>query len=140
MVMFRRFMFKTATSLARQSSCLALVTGDSLGQVASQTLANLAAITPDIEIPVFRPLIGMDKIEITNLATKIGTYTVSIEPYRDCCSIRSPHPKLNATAGELLQLSEKMELEAAVTEALEATKKVVLHHTGAVAKGSTALD
>jgi thiamine biosynthesis protein ThiI len=140
MVMFRRFMFKTAASLARQASCLALVTGDSLGQVASQTLANLAAITPDVELPVFRPLIGMDKVEITNLASKIETYAISIEPYRDCCSIRSPHPKLNASAAELLQLSAEMDLEAAIAEALQAAEKVVLPLAGAAAPGYRAGD
>lgn len=140
MVMFRRFMFKTAASLARRTSCQALVTGDSLGQVASQTLANLAAISPDVTLPVFRPLIGLDKLEITNLATRIGTYETSIEPYRDCCSIRSPHPKLNATAAELLQQSEVMDLEAAVSEAVGGAEKAVLDHTGVTLRGSAAGD
>ena len=140
MVMFRRFMFKTAASLARSTNCQALVTGDSLGQVASQTLPNLAAISPDVALPVFRPLIGLDKLEITNFATRIGTYETSIEPYRDCCSIRSPHPKLNATAAELLQQSEVMDLEAAVSEAVGAAEKTVLDHSGVMLRGSAAGD
>ena len=88
MVMFRRFMVRAAARLARRASCLALVTGDSLGQVASQTLANLTAISPDLELPILRPLIGLDKVAITRVAERIGTYETSIEPYRDCCSIR----------------------------------------------------
>lgn len=123
MVMFRRFMVKTAARIARLTGSLALVTGDSLGQVASQTLPNLAAISPDVELPIFRPLIGMNKHEITDLAGNIGTYETSIIPHRDCCSIRSPHPVLNARAGDLLQFSQGMELETAVTEAVDGTER-----------------
>jgi len=126
MVMFRRFMVKCAERIARQTNCLALITGDSLGQVASQTLFNLAAISPDVQLPIFRPLIGLDKLEITDRAREIGTYETSILPYRDCCSIRSPRPILNARAGEVLRFSEQMDLDGAVTEALSAKEKVVL--------------
>ncbi len=119
MVLFRRYMFKTAERLARRESCLALVAGDSVGQVASQTLHNLAAIGSDIKLPVMRPLVGLDKLEITALSRKMGAYEASILPYRDCCSIRSPRPVLNARAYQLLELSEKIDLDAAVAEALE---------------------
>ena len=125
MVVFRRFMVKCAESLAQQQNCLALVTGDSLGQVASQTLHNLAAIGPDLSQPVFRPLIGLDKQQITELAVEIGTYATSIQPYRDCCSIRSPHPKLNATTQELRERSESMDLAEAVSEAVANSEKMV---------------
>ncbi len=136
MVMFRRFMVKTAAALAWRTSCKALVTGDSLGQVASQTLGNLAAISPDVELPVFRPLIGMDKLEITSRAIEIGTYDVSIKPYRDCCSIRSQHPKLNARAEELQQLSAWMDLDAAVDEAVEAEEKLIIDRQGQSSPGT----
>ncbi len=126
MVLFRRFMFKCAEHLAGQAGCLALVAGDSLGQVASQTLANLAAICPDVALPVFRPLIGMDKYQITDLAQEIGTYELSIAPYRDCCSIRSPRPVLNAQAKDLLELSQEIDLPTAVTEALAAAEKITV--------------
>jgi len=126
MVMFRRFMFKTAARLAARKSCLALVAGDSLGQVASQTLKNLGAIGTDIELPVLRPLVGMDKMEITAWSRQIGAYETSILPYRDCCSIRSPRPVLNARPQELLRFSEAMDLGAAVDEALAAAVKVVV--------------
>ncbi len=124
MVMFRRFMIKTAVRLAKRNSCLALVTGDSLGQVASQTLPNLAAISSDVSIPILRPLVGMDKMEITAWSKEIGAFTTSILPYRDCCSIRSPRPILNARAQELISRSEKMALHDAVTEAVENTVRL----------------
>ena len=124
MVMFRRFMVKTAVRLARRNSCLALVTGDSLGQVASQTLRNLGAISSDVSIPILRPLVGMDKLEITAWSREIGAFDTSILPYRDCCSIRSPRPILNARAQELLQFSEKMLLHEAVTEAVDSTVRI----------------
>ncbi|MDX2473667.1 MAG: tRNA uracil 4-sulfurtransferase ThiI [Candidatus Krumholzibacteria bacterium] len=124
MVMFRRFMVKTAARLARRNSCLGLVTGDSLGQVASQTMYNLGAISSDVELPILRPLIGMDKMEITAWSKVIGAYETSILPYRDCCSIRSPRPILNARAEDLLIYSEKMLLHEAVTEAVENTVRI----------------
>ncbi len=130
MVMFRRFMIKTAVRLARRSSCLALVTGDSLGQVASQTLHNLAAISSDVSIPILRPLVGMDKMEITAWSKEIGAFETSILPYRDCCSIRSPRPVLNARAQELLRYSEKMALHEAVTEAVENTVRLKIDPVG----------
>ncbi len=124
MVMFRRFMFKTAESLARGNKCRALVSGDSLGQVASQTIHNLGAITPDIRLPILRPLIGMDKQEITAWSREIGLFETSILPYRDCCSIRSPKPVLNARPYDLLHLSKTMDLDAAVHEAIRETVRI----------------
>jgi len=124
MVMFRRFMVKTAARLARRNSCLGLVTGDSLGQVASQTLPNLGAISSDVELPILRPLIGMDKMEITAWSKKIGAFETSILPYRDCCSLRSPKPVLTARAQDLLLFSAKMDLDDAVQEALKDTVEV----------------
>ncbi len=121
MVMFRRFMVRTAVRLARRNKCLALVTGDSLGQVASQTLHNLAAISPDVSLPILRPLVGLDKHEITAWSRRTGLFDTSILPYRDCCSIRSPRPILNARGLDLLKLSEAMGLEDAVREAADAS-------------------
>lgn len=130
MVMFRRFMVRTAQVVARREHCLALVTGDSLGQVASQTLHNLGAIGPDLELPVFRPLIGLDKLEITALSRRIGAFATSIAPYRDCCSIRSPHPVLDARARTLADLSEAMDLRAAIDEALANSARLVVGPQG----------
>jgi thiamine biosynthesis protein ThiI len=118
MVLFRRFMVKTAERFAKRENCHALVTGDSVGQVASQTLPNLRAISPDVKLPILRPLVGFDKVEIVDLAKRIGVYKTAIEPYRDCCSLRSPRPELNAKASTLLELSEKIDMDAAVEEAI----------------------
>ena len=126
MVMFRRFMVKTAARQARRQSCKALVTGDSLGQVASQTLANLGAISPDIELPILRPLVGMDKMEITAWSRKVGLFETSVLPYRDCCSLRSPRPILRARARDLLLYSEQMNLDEAVTETLSGIEKIIV--------------
>ena len=126
MVLFRRFMVKTAERLAERTSCKALVTGDSLGQVASQTLENLSAISSDVKLPILRPLIGMDKMEITAISERVGVFATSILPYRDCCSIRSPKPVLRARAKDLLHWSRVMKLDAAVDEALAAATKVVV--------------
>jgi len=126
MVMFRRFMVLTAARLARRRNCPALVTGDSLGQVASQTLPNLAAISPDVELPILRPLVGMDKMEITAWSRRVGLFDTSVLPYRDCCSIRSPRPILKARARDLLQFSEHMKLDEAVSEALAAAVNVTV--------------
>jgi thiamine biosynthesis protein ThiI len=124
MVLFRRFMVLTAARLAYRSSCLGLVTGDSLGQVASQTLHNLGAISSDVRLPILRPLIGMDKMEIIAWSRKIGAYETSIQPYRDCCSIRSPKPILTARAQDLLMFSSQMDMDSAVTEAVSAAVRV----------------
>jgi thiamine biosynthesis protein ThiI len=124
MVLFRRFMIKTGVWFARRRKCLALVTGDSLGQVASQTLHNLGAISPDVALPILRPLVGMDKMEITDWSRKIGAFDTSILPYRDCCSIRSPKPVLNAKPLEVLEYDQKMDLEGAVREAAKAAVRL----------------
>jgi thiamine biosynthesis protein ThiI len=126
MIMFRRFMFKTASAMAHRNSCKALVCGDSLGQVASQTIENLGAIATDITLPVLRPLVGMDKMEITAWSKVIETFQLSILPYRDCCSIRSPKPVLHARSRELLFYSDEMDLQAAVDEAIACAHKVVV--------------
>ena len=132
MVLFRRFMVKTAARFARRENCLALVTGDSVGQVASQTLANLRAISPDVTLPILRPLVGMDKIEITALSRRVGLYETSIEPHRDCCSIRSPRPVLNARPEQLLELSERIDLPGAVEEAVRDAVRLRLDPEGRV--------
>lgn len=130
MVLFRRFMVKTAERLAYRRGCHALVTGDSVGQVASQTLPNLRAISPDLTLPILRPLVGLDKLEITDLSKRIGVFEASIEPYRDCCSIRSPRPELNAKPETLAELSETIGLTDVVTEAVAASAQIVVGPEG----------
>ena len=109
-IIMRRFMMRIAQSIAKSSASEALVTGESIGQVASQTLKALNATNSSVEIPVFRPLIAMDKLEIIDLARKIGTFETSILPYEDCCSVFSPkHPCLNPRIEEILKLEQKFE-------------------------------
>src|SRR5207245_1833502 len=101
-VVYRRLMLRITQELARRGGALALATGESLGQVASQTLENIAAIDEAASLPVLRPLIGMDKLEITAAAQAIGTYEISIEPDADCCTLFTPrHPATRATLDEI---------------------------------------
>src|ERR1041385_5461854 len=101
-LLYRRFMMRAGEAIARRDGALALVTGDSLGQVASQTLENMAAIEDAGTLPVLRPLIGMDKLEIVREAERIGTFSISIKPHDDCCGFLMPrNPATRATAEEL---------------------------------------
>ncbi|MGB6877246.1 MAG: tRNA uracil 4-sulfurtransferase ThiI [Candidatus Acidiferrales bacterium] len=101
-LLYRRMMLRIAEVFARRSGALALVTGDSLGQVASQTLRNMVSVEAAAKMPVFRPLAGTDKLEIIETARKIGTHDVSAEPFHDCCPVFLPRsPALHATAVEL---------------------------------------
>jgi len=102
---------------ARRDRALALVTGDSLGQVASQTLRNLAAVDAVARMPVFRPLIGTDKMEILATAKKIGTYEISSEPFHDCCPVFMPRaPELSASREELDRAEANLDVAALVTQ------------------------
>ncbi len=97
MIMYRRLMLKMAEQIAKKESCKALVTGDSLGQVASQTLENLSVIYDAAKMPILSPLIGSSKQDIIDIAQEIGTYEISIEKYRDCCSwMIAKHPETKA--------------------------------------------
>jgi tRNA uracil 4-sulfurtransferase len=118
-LLYRRLMLRIAEPFARRDRALALVTGDSLGQVASQTLRNLAAVDAAASMPVFRPLIGTDKIEILELARRIGTYDISSEPFHDCCPVFLPRsPELSASPQELDQAEAKLDLPALIAQGL----------------------
>ena len=102
---------RVANILARELGAKAIVTGDSLGQVASQTLDNLQVIYQASKLPVFAPLIGMNKEETIEVAKRIGTYEISILPYEDCCTlIVSKHPETRASLEEVLKLEERLNL------------------------------
>jgi thiamine biosynthesis protein ThiI len=118
LVAFRAYMLRLADRIARSKGYLGIVTGDSLGQVASQTLENLYAVNMFSQTPTYRPLIGMDKQEIVDLAKKIGTYDLSIQEYRDCCAIIARHPETRVKPQELRELWEKHNLEETVEETL----------------------
>ena len=119
-ILYRRMMYRIAEAVAQKNRCLGIVTGESLGQVASQTLENLAAVSGVVSTSVFRPLIGMDKIEIIKEAKKIGTYEISIEPHPDCCSVFMPaHPATRARKEELDQDEIRYPWKLLMDEALK---------------------
>lgn len=119
-VLYRRLMVRIAGELARREQCWGLVTGDSLGQVASQTPENLSVIEEAAELPLLRPLIGMDKIEITDQAQRIGTFTTSIEPDQDCCSLFTPpHPSTKTRIDDIRRVERGFDIGALVKQGIE---------------------
>ena len=117
-LMLRRFMMKLAERCAREYDCGALITGESLGQVASQTLEALAVTDAAVEIPVFRPCIGLDKEEIVTMARTYGTFETSILPYEDCCTVFTPrHPKTRPTAAQIEEQASRVDFEGLLSDA-----------------------
>ncbi len=104
LVIFRRFMTRVAEKLVARINAQALVTGDNLAQVASQTLENIVANNQAVQLPILRPLLTYDKYEIVDLAKQISTYSLSIEPYKDCCSLVSQHPRTKSDHDTLTQI------------------------------------
>jgi len=117
-VVFRRFIMRVADKIARHRRAQALITGESVGQVASQTLKNINLIAQATNLPILRPLIAMDKIEIINLAQEIETYDLSIQPYRDPCSLHSRKPATWARIEDVLAVEEQINADALVEETL----------------------
>ncbi len=127
-IIMRRYMMKIAELIAKENGCLGLITGESIGQVASQTVQSLAVTNEVCTLPVFRPLIGFDKMEIVDVSEKIGTYETSILPYEDCCTIFvSKHPvtkpNLNVIKRHEQNLEEK--IDELVEKALETDEVVI---------------
>ena len=123
-ILYRRMMVRIAERIAEKEGAVALVTGESLGQVASQTLGNLKVIEDTANLPILRPLIGDDKEEIVNLAQRIGTFDVSTLPHQDCCSLFVPdHPATNATIEDVQAAEDALEVDALVDQALELVEK-----------------
>jgi len=119
-VVYRRLMIRIAEEIARRSGAPALVTGESLGQVASQTLANLSRIDEVATMPVLRPLIGMDKLEITAEAQRLGTFEISIEPDADCCTLFVPkHPATRMTPDDVRAAEARLDLPRLVAMAVD---------------------
>jgi tRNA uracil 4-sulfurtransferase len=128
-LLYRRMMLRIGEVLAKRDRALALVTGDSLGQVASQTLRNLIAVDAAARMVVFRPLIGTDKMEIIATAKKIGTYDISSEPFHDCCPVFMPRkPALYASTEELDEAESKLDVPALITQGLRSTTLEQLHY------------
>lgn len=118
-LVMRRFMMKIASQLAEETGCGALITGESVGQVASQTIGALQCTDAAATLPVFRPVIGMDKEEIIAIARKIGTFETSIQPYEDCCTVFTPrHPRTRPRVEELEQAEQKLPVEELIAEAI----------------------
>jgi tRNA uracil 4-sulfurtransferase len=119
-VVYRRLMVRIAEALGRRHGAQALVSGESLGQVASQTLVNLARINEAGGLPILRPLVGMDKLEITAEARRLGTYEVSIEPDADCCTLFTPrHPATGVSTAELVRAESRLDIERLVSQGCE---------------------
>ena len=129
-LIMRRFMMEISQRLAKDDGCRALVTGENLGQVASQTMEAMAVTGAVVDIPVFMPLIGMDKEEIVTIARRIGTMETSVLPYEDCCTVFTPkHPKTKPTIGQLLHAERKLDREALIQEALATVEKVTVKYS-----------
>ena len=124
-LLLRMFMMKLAERCAEEFKCRALITGESLGQVASQTLAAIAVTDSAVNIPVFRPCIGLDKSEIVLEARKYGTFETSILPFEDCCTVFTPrHPKTQPKLEEVLRELEKVDMQALLDEAYASMQTV----------------
>ena len=124
-LLLRRYMMTIAERIAKEKDCGALITGESLGQVASQTMQALGVTDAAVNMPVFRPCIGMDKEEIVTIARKIGTFETSIQPFEDCCTVFTPkHPKTKPELEKVLVQENKLDFEALVEEALESAYTV----------------
>ena len=133
-LIMRRFMMEISQRIAKRDGCGALITGENLGQVASQTMEAMAVTGAVVDIPIFMPLVGMDKEEIVTIARKIGTMETSILPYEDCCTVFTPkHPKTKPTIAQLLDVEKKLDRETLIQRALESIEKIkVNYHDDAV--------
>jgi len=126
-LIMRRMMMRISEQLANQRGCLALITGESLGQVASQTLPALAVTDTVADIPTLRPLIGMDKEEIIAISRKIDTFEISIQPYEDCCTVFTPkHPKTRPTIKQCIDAESNLDIETLIKTAVENTQYSII--------------
>ena len=124
-LIMRRFMMEISQRIAKEDGCGALITGENLGQVASQTMEAMAVTGAVVDIPIFMPLVGMDKEEIVTIARKIGTLDTSILPYEDCCTVFTPkHPKTKPTLGQLIHAEEALDREGLMEKALAGVEKI----------------
>ena len=124
-LIMRRYMMRIAERIARETESEALITGESIGQVASQTMTALGTTDAVVGMPVFRPLIGFDKSEIIGIARKIGTLEISEQPFEDCCTVFTPrHPATHPKMEKILEGEKKLEEEALIQRALEGTEMI----------------
>ena len=126
-ILMRRFMMRIACAVAEKNGIQALVTGESVGQVASQTLDAMACTNAVCTVPVLRPVVGMDKEEIVRIARRIGTFETSILPYEDCCTVFTPkHPKTKPHLEDLVEAEKALDVDALVAEAVDGIERVML--------------
>jgi thiamine biosynthesis protein ThiI len=125
-ILYRRYMLRLAAEIARRERARVLVTGDSVGQVASQTIENIDVISRAVDMPILRPVIGEDKLEIVDLARRIGTYDISIQPDQDCCSLFVPkHPETRARLQSIEDSESRLDVAGVMKEALAAAEVTV---------------
>lgn len=126
-IIMRRFMMRISQILAQKQDCHALITGESVGQVASQTMYAIGCTDAVCNIPVFRPCIGMDKDEIITISRKIDTFETSIQPYEDCCTVFTPkHPKTKPKVEEIELAEQALDADALIADALQNVRKIVV--------------
>lgn len=127
-LIMRRFMMRLAERIARDAGAKAVVTGENLGQVASQTMEAMASTQAVLSLPVLQPLIGMDKEEIVQMSRKIGTFDTSILPYEDCCTVFTPrHPRTRPKLSEVEAAERALDVEALVEEAMQGIERIELN-------------
>jgi len=130
--LYRRFMVRVAEELARKHHAKALVTGESIGQVSSQTLENISTIDDAATLPILRPLVGTNKQEIINVAREIGTYHISILPDQDCCTLFTPrHPHTHTEINVVRELEKTLPVEAMVKDVLDGVETREFYHPNA---------
>ena len=123
----RRMMYRIAEEIAKEKECLILVNGESIGQVASQTLGSMTAINAVTTTPVIRPVVTMDKLEIIELAEKIDTFNISIQPFEDCCTIFTPkNPKTMPRFDEVEEIESKFDWQSLLEEAINSVETIVI--------------
>ena len=128
-ILFRRAMINIASRIAEKIDAPALISGESVGQVASQTLSNIRATAEAADRPILRPLCGMNKEDIVKMAEKIGTYEISIEPYEDCCSFFVPiHPETKANLNHVIKVESAIDFSDLFDEAMENTIISTIQH------------
>ena len=128
-LIMRRFMMEISARIAKWDGCGALVTGENLGQVASQTMEAMTVTGAVVDIPIFMPLIGMDKEEIVRIARKIGTFETAVLPYEDCCTVFTPkHPKTKPTLAQVINAERNLDREGLIERALQNIEKFKLEY------------
>lgn len=126
-IIMRRIMMRIAEIIARKTNSMALITGESMGQVASQTMQSLYCTDSAVNMPVFRPLIGMDKVEVIDIARKIDTFETSILPYEDCCTVFvAKHPQTKPKLEKIMKSETAVDFEPLIERAVETTEVIVV--------------